>query len=369
LTSDYMRRERLFERYFTAPEFEVLHPRQPAAGDVDLVTRAVCGEEGIESGHPTGRPVELLREACADLMAQGAEVIVPGMTEIALVEKQIGPINGTLIDWHLAYAQYVAAGHFPKPSRVFKVGVVGGVGPAATVDFLQKVVRGTPAVCDQDHIKLLVEQNPQIPDRTKHLVGDGPDPTMSLYATCKRLETGGAGIIAIPCNTAHAFVERIQPYLNVPIVNMLTVTAAYLRGTFPELRQVGLLATTGTIMSGVYQKALEAYGMTQVVPSNASQARVMNAIYGPQGVKAGCTVGECIDDITAAADDLMEQGVEVIILGCTELPLLLPKSEIGAASGRVATLVDPTDILAKRCIAYARGEFVPEPSGPQARVA
>jgi aspartate racemase len=107
-------------------------------------------------------------------------------------------------------------------------------------------------------LKLLVEQNPQIPDRTKHLVGDGPDPTVSLYATCKRLEAGDMGIIAIPCNTAHAFVERIQPYLNVPIVNMLTVTVGYLRAPFPELRQVGLLATTGTITSGVYQKALEA---------------------------------------------------------------------------------------------------------------
>jgi aspartate racemase len=369
LTSGYMRDERLFERYFTAPEFEVLHPRARAAGDVDLVTSAICGEEGIESGNLTGRPVELLREACADLITQGAEVILPGMAEIALVAKQIGPIHATLIDWHLVYAQYVLAEQHHKPSRVFKVGVVGGVGPAATVDFLQKVVRGTPATRDQDHIKVLVEQNPQIPDRTKHLVGDGPDPTVSLYATCKRLEAGDVGIIAIPCNTAHAFVERIQPYLNVPIVNMLTVTAEYLRATYPELRRVGLLATTGTIMSGVYQKALEAYGMTQIVPSNASQARVMNAIFGPSGVKAGCTVGECINDVTAGADDLIEQGVEVIILGCTELPLLLAKGEIGSASGRVARLVDPTDILAKRCVAYARGELTPEPVGAHARTA
>ncbi len=364
LTSNYMRNERLFERYFTAPQFEVLYPRPRAAGDVDLVTSAICGEEGIESGSLTGRPIELLREACADLIAQGAEVIVPGMTEIALVAKQIGPIDATLIDWHLVYAQYVmAAGQYHKPSREFKVGVVGGVGPAATVDFLQKVVRSTPATRDQDHIKLLVEQNPQIPDRTGYLVGDGPDPTVSLYATCKRLEAGDVGIIAIPCNTAHAYVERIQPYLKVPIVNMLTVTAEYLRATFPELRRVGLLATTGTITSGVYQKAIEAYGMTQVVPSHASQARVMNAIYGPGGVKAGFTTGECVDDITAAADDLIEQGVEAIILGCTELPLLLTKGEISTVSGRVAKLVDPTDILAKCCVAYARGEYVPEPGG------
>jgi aspartate racemase len=365
LTSDYLRDERLFERYFIAPEFEVLHPRPRAAGDVDPVTAAVYGEDGIESGNLTGRPVELLREACADLIAQGAEVILPGMSEIALVAEQIGPLDATLIDSNLAYAQYVVAGHYEKRSRVFKVGVVGGVGPAATVDFLQKVVRSTPAARDQDHIKLLVEQNPQIPDRTKYLTGGGLDPTVSLYATCKRLEGGDADIIAIPCNTAHAFVERIQPYLNVPIVNMLTVTVEYLRATFPELREVGLLATTGTITSGVYQKALEAQGLRQIVPSNGSQVRVMNAIYGPSGVKAGYTTGECMDDITAAADELIERGVEVILLGCTELPLLLPKGEIGSASGRVAKLVDPTDILAKRCVAYARAEVVAEPVGPQ----
>jgi aspartate racemase len=360
LTSDYIRDERLFEQYFTAPEFEVLHPRPRGAGEVDPVTTAVYGERGIKSGSLNGRPVELLREACADLIAQGAEVILPGMTEINLVVEQIGTLDVPLVDSNLVYAQYVVAGHYENRGRVFKVGVVGGVGPAATVDFMQKVVRGTPATRDQDHIKLLVEQNPQIPDRTENLIGDGPDPTVSLYATCKKLEAGDVDIIAIPCNTAHAFVDRIQPYLNVPIVNMLTVTVEYLRTTFPALREVGLLATTGTIVSGVYQKALEARGLTHIVPNNDLQARVMNAIYGPGGVKAGFTSGECVDDITAAVGDLIERGVEVIILGCTELPLLLPYGEIRSASGHVVSLVDPTDILAKRCVAYARGELAPE---------
>jgi aspartate racemase len=357
LTSDYLRNERLFEHYFAAPEFEVFHPRQQAAGDVDPVTRAVYGEEGIKSGILSGRPVDLLREACEDLVSQGVDVILPGLTEINLVAEQIGPLGVPLIDSNLVYAQYVAAGRYGSRGREFKVGVVGGVGPAATVDFMQKVVRNTPATRDQDHIKLLVEQNPQIPDRTENLVGDGPDPTVSLYATCKKLEEGDADIIAIPCNTAHAFVERIQPYLNVPIVNMLTVTVEYLRTMFPALRTVGLLATTGTITSGVYRKALELCGLTQVVPKEDLQARVMNAIYGQYGVKAGFTTGECIEDITAAVDDLVEQGVEVILLGCTELPLLLSQSTFGSASGQIVHLVDPTDILARRCVAHARGEI------------
>jgi aspartate racemase len=221
---------------------------------------------------------------------------------------------------------------------------------------MQKLVRSTPATRDQEHIKLLVEQNPQIPDRTENLLGGGPDPTVSLYATCKKLEAGDVDIIAIPCNTAHAFVERIQPYLNVPIVNMLTVSVEYLRTAFPELREVGLLATTGTIMSGVYRKALEAHGLKQVVPSDGLQARVMNAIYGERGVKAGFMSGECVDHVIAAVDELSELGVEVILLGCTELPLLLPDGETRSNSGRVVNLVDPTDVLAKRCVAYALGQ-------------
>jgi aspartate racemase len=356
LTSDYIRDQRLFEGYFSSPEFDVLHPRPDAFGEFDPVTEAVYGEAGIKSGNLNGGCVELLRAACLDLIAQGAEVIVSGMTEIGLVADRIGPLRVPLVNSNLVYAQYAVAGQYEDRERVFKVGVVGGVGPAATADFMQKIVRSTPATRDQDHIKLLVEQNPQIPDRTENLLGDGADPTVSLYATCKKLEAGDVDIIAIPCNTAHAFVERIQPYLNVPIVNMLTVSVDHLRAAFPALLEVGLLATTGTIMSGVYRKALEAHGLEQVVPSDALQARVMNAIYGDRGAKAGFMAGQCVDDVMAAVDELGERGVEVILLGCTELPLLLPEGKLYSGSGRLVHLVDPTDILARRCVAYARGE-------------
>jgi aspartate racemase len=351
LASDYTRDRRLFERYFASPEFEVIHPR--CNDRFDPVTQAVYGSDGIKSGNLRGRPIELLREACLDLIEQGAQVIVPGMTEIALVADEIGPLGVPLVDTNLAYAQYVVSDGYGTPAHAFKVGVVGGVGPAATVDFLQKIVRNTPATRDQDHIKLLVEQNPQIPDRTENLIGDGADPTVSLYATCKRLEDGGADIIAIPCNTAHAFVERIQPYLNIPIVNMLTVTVGYLRETYPALRHIGVLATSGTLESGVYRKALESQDLCQVVPSPALQARVMEAIYGKHGVKAGYTMGQCQEDIAAAVEGLIAEGVEVVVLGCTELPLLLTGNEYVGRGGERVMLVDPTDVLARRCVAYA----------------
>jgi len=131
------------------------------------------------------------------------------------------------------------------------------------------------------------------------------------------------------------------------------VTVEMLRDSFASLRDVGLLATSGTVASGVYRQALEAQGLRQVLPSPALQASVMNAIYGKQGVKAGFVNGQCMDDICAALEGLSDDGVEVVILGCTELPLLLPGAQWVSARGRTITLVDPTDILAKRCVAYA----------------
>jgi aspartate racemase len=346
-----LREQRLFERYFATEEFAILHPR--AHGGPDRVTEAVYGENGIRAGARTGRPIELLREACTNLIEQGAELILPGLTELALVVDEIAPVSVPVVDPHRVYAQHIVSARFAPPERPFKLGVVGGVGPAATVDFLRKVVRSTPARRDQDHLRLLVEQNPQIPDRTEHLVGEGTDPTLALYATCKKLQEGEADLIAIPCNTAHAFVEEIQSHLDVPIMNMLTVTVSHVRETFPALEKVGLLATSGTIASGVYRRALEERGLEEIAPCPELQARVMDAIYGPQGVKAGFTSGQCFEDIVAAIDDLASRGVEVIILGCTELPLLFSSSDFTSTGGQRVTLVDPTEILAVRCVSHA----------------
>jgi aspartate racemase len=355
LTSAPLREQRTFEQLVAQDGIEVVHPHRKDG--LDSVDEAVYGEHGLRHGVHKGAAdpgtLDLLRQACIDLVEQGAELIIPGMTELVLVIGSLGPLAVPIVDPHRAYARHIVSQRFEPIERPFKLGVVGGVGPAATVDFLAKVVRSTPARRDQDHLRLLVEQNPQIPDRTEHLVGEGMDPTLALYATCKKLQAGEADLIAIPCNTAHAFVEEIQSHLDVPIMNMLTVTVNHVRETFPELKKVGLLATTGTVASGVYRKELEEHGLAEVVPRPEMQVRVMNSVYGPKGVKAGFTSGEALDDIGAAIDDLVGQGVEVIILGCTELPLLLPQAELTSSSGVRVNLVDPTQILATRCVLQA----------------
>lgn len=349
LTSNYVRERRLFERYF-APPAVLLYPQ--AAAQSGLM-QAIYGDTGIKAGHLEPRSIRLLDAAVRDLHAQGAELIVPGFTEIPVVLDAIGEHALPIVDCNRVYAQHAVDEGAGAPPRPFKIGVIGGVGPAATVDFMDKVVHATRASRDQDHVKMVVEHNPQIPDRTEHLVGAGPDPTVALYATAKKLEAADADLIAIPCNTAHAFVERIQPYLAIPIVNMLRETVEHVRTRFGTQRPVGLLATTGTVASGVYHDAAAAAGLRLVVPDERHQSLVMDAIYGEHGVKAGFTTGACRDALLAAVEHLARCGVDAVILGCTELPLILPAVEALTAAARTVAILDPTEILARVCVAHA----------------
>ena len=350
LTSNYVRGSGLFERAF-ADRWELIYPTVEAqASAMD----AVYAEDGIKSGLSTLAAAERLGGACSELVGRGCDAIVPGFTELSLVLPALASrVACPILDANQCYVEHALTEPIRRPRKAFKIGVVGGVGPLATVDFMGKVVRLTEARRDQDHIKMIVEQNPQIPDRTEHLVHGGTDPTIALFATCKKLEAADADLIAIPCNTAHAFVERIQPHLRIPVLNMLDETMAQVGDRFPG-RTVGLLATSGTVQSGVYAAAAERAGIPMIVPDAAHQVRVMEAIYGPRGVKAGYTEGPCRDDLLAAVRHLAERGAQVAILGCTELPLVLEQDEHFAIADHSIALLDPTMLLAAACVRHAR---------------
>ncbi|PWD69245.1 aspartate racemase [Dickeya dianthicola] len=349
LTSDYVRTKGLFEHHFSDPCWELLYPSEDI--QKTCVMPAIYGPEGIKAGHLHGTAVERLVLACRNLMEQGAELIIPGFTEIPIVLDALTQLGLPVIDANLIYARYTIANGAQASAKEFKIGIVGGVGPAATVDFVGKIVRHTRANKDQEHIKLVIEQNPQIPDRTENLIGNGTDPTVALYSTCKKLEAADADVIAIPCNTAHAFVERIQPYLGIPVINMLTATVEHVQATLPGNATVGLLATNGTVRSGIYADAAAKVGIKLLIPDEANQTKVMNAIYGERGVKAGFTDGECRDELFIALSHLVERGASAVILGCTELPLVLGANPRFVIAGKTVAVLDPTEILAKKCIA------------------
>jgi aspartate racemase len=341
LTSSYVRKEGLFERYFDSENYELIYPSD--ALQAGCLMDAIYGPRGIKTGQLQGKPVELVQRACQDLTAKGAELIIPGLTELpviidALRSQQVVPV----IDSNQVYADFAIAYSAGGSEKTYKVGVVGGVGPAATVDFLDKIIQHSKAGKDQDHIRMVIEHNPQIPDRTANLVGDGPDPTIPLYAACKQLEANEADLIAIPCNTSHAYVERIQRYLSIPIVNMLFETVEHIKQHCPGASSVGLLATDGTIQSRVYHDLLKPAGCKLLIPDEQHQKTLMNVIYGEKGIKAGYLKGACLQKFHRVIRHLVNQGADVVILGCTELPLLkLPRDSVA--------ILDPTDILARKC--------------------
>jgi len=351
LTSDYVRGQGLFEQHLGAAGYRLVYP--PADIQRHCVMNAVYGHDGLKFSERSRHAVALLLEACHSLVAQGADLILPGATEIAMIASLLSVAGIPVMDSNQAYADYALVATPQLAPQAFRIGIVGGVGPAATVDFMHKIVANTDAVRDQEHIKLIVDHNPQIPDRTANLIGDGEDPTLAIYAACKRLEANHADLIAIPCNTAHAYIERISGQVAAPIINMLHETVSHINRHYPGHRRVGLLATEGTVRSRVYHDAAAGAPFELLVPDQAHQELVMRAIYGERGIKAGYLDGQCRDDLMLALTHLVQAGASVVILGCTELPLVLREDAAFPLGDHSIVLLDPTAILARRCVALA----------------
>ncbi len=231
------------------------------------------------------------------------------------------------------------------------LGIIGGMGPEATVDLFARIVAATPAKTDQEHLHILIDNDPRIEDRTAAVLGQGPSPLPKLIAAGERLVEAGAEFLAMPCNTAHHWYEPLSEAVPVPILHMLNLAAAESRARWPRARVYGLLATTGTVESGLYQRAFAAHDLDIIVPApDEQQSLVMGAIYGPEGVKGGDRGPTPKGKVDLAIQSLLERGAEVMILGCTELPLLY-----GDGRSRLAPLLDPTQSLAQACVDFALG--------------
>ncbi|MFF4357622.1 aspartate/glutamate racemase family protein [Streptomyces sp. NPDC001604] len=230
-------------------------------------------------------------------------------------------------------------------TRTEIIGILGGMGPAATADFYAKLVATTPGTSDQDHLRTVIWSDPTIPDRTEALLGGGPDPTPWLLDGSRVLREAGATVIAIPCNTAHAFVPRIADQVGLPIVHMIGEVARHLTALSPRIRTAGLLATTGTVRAELYQEWLDRSGIRLVLPDADSQDHeVMAAIHA---VKAGIRDDRTTELLTRAARRLTEQGAQAVVAGCTEIPLGLPADAVDVP------LVDPALVLAQALVRRA----------------
>ncbi len=231
------------------------------------------------------------------------------------------------------------------------------MGPAATVDFYQKIIRATPAKVDQDHLKVLIFSNPQVPDRTTAIRGEGPDPLPTLVATAEVLIQGGADLLTMPCVTAHYYFDALQRAVSVPILHLIGETVTAVLSEYPGLRRFGLLATTGTLQSRLFESYFEPRGLRIVVPDSAVQvSAVMEAIYA---VKRGDSLERARRLIREAADHLRLGGAEAVLAGCTEVPLILQEDDVSGP------FVDPTWILAQAAVRRALAEEAPSIAASQ----
>jgi len=225
------------------------------------------------------------------------------------------------------------------------IGILGGMGPEATIDLFYKIIKFTPAEKDQENLRIIIDNNPKIPDRTAAILGKGEDPLPALQETAKNLEKAGADFIVIPCNTAHYFLSQIQKSVKIPILNMIEETAIETKKRIPQIKKVGLLASMGVYKSKIYHQHFKKFNIEVISPEEKGKEEVMEAIYT---VKAGDLSEKIGKNILKIAQKLIDKGAEAIIAGCTEIPLILKEGDISFP------LIDPTHVLAKIAVQKAK---------------
>ncbi len=223
------------------------------------------------------------------------------------------------------------------------LGVLGGLGPMATAYFMEQIVNMTEADCDQKHIDMMVAHYPSIPDRTGFLIGkEKQNPWIPMIEAGKKLVTAGVCEIAVPCVTAHCYREELEMAIGCPVIDGVHETAKYLMEH--GYGKVGILATDGVVQSGIFTDALAKYGIQCVYPGKEGQAQIMSLIY--EDIKSRNVRRDDGGKFFVAADELWQQDVELVVLGCTELSLV-KKADILQAG-----YLDVLDVLAKVCVEH-----------------
>lgn len=226
------------------------------------------------------------------------------------------------------------------------VGVLGGMGPDATVDFMAKVIALTRAERDQDHVRMLVEHNPKVPNRQAAIASGDPAVGQVLADMARRLEIAGADFLVMPCNSAHAFLEPIREAVSIPFVSIIAETIAGIGRVLPGPRRIGVLQTDGLQQAGLYEGALARAGHTPLALPADELGALMRLIHR---IKAGDRSDEVRRGMASLAGALAGNGAEAILAACTEIPLVLSAADVDVP------LLASTDVLARRTVELATG--------------
>jgi aspartate racemase len=227
------------------------------------------------------------------------------------------------------------------------IGVLGGMGPEAGAYFLERIIRETAAARDQEHPPVIVYSLPQIPDRTEAILHGGPSPLPALRRGLRALRRAGADFAVMSCISVHYFYPWVASGSPLPLLSLIDETLAAIKKMKPVPKTIGLVATTGTVRSGIVADPFQAAGIAVIIPSARDQKRVMSAIYGKKGVKAGFSGGPPREILLEIAGGLVRRGAQAILAGCTEVPLVLRASDLPVP------LVEPMTIGARAVIRRA----------------
>lgn len=241
------------------------------------------------------------------------------------------------------------------------IGVLGGMGPLATADFYAKVVSLTPAVVDQDHVRMVIWADPTIPDRSSALLDGGVSPLTALTRGLTSLETAGADVIAIPCNTAHAYLEKLREVGTVPILDMVELAVADAMAACPGLSRLGVLATRGTHAAQLYERRAATLGLELVLLAAHQQRDLIDRAIVM--IKSGRDLHVASTLTRTATLSLRDHGAQAVIAGCSEIPLVTGLAEA------VLPIVDATSVLARTVVEIGGTEGVsarPTPSSAEA---
>ena len=231
-----------------------------------------------------------------------------------------------------------------RPRRV--VGVIGGLGPAATLDFFDRVLKATPAAGDQDHLRLIIDNNPWVPDRNAAIAGTGPSAGPALAEMARGLERAGAEFLVMPCNAAHAFQADIEAATSLPFVSLIAETVREAARVAPGAKRVAILGARGTLRAGLYDRAFAVAGTGTIAPEGETLDRLMAAILR---VKVGDTGEEAHAAMRAVAQEMIAKGADAICAACTEVPIVLDQGDLDVP------LISSTDALVARTVAIASG--------------
>jgi len=229
------------------------------------------------------------------------------------------------------------------------VGILGGMGPEATIDLFTKIVKGSKVKKDQDHLRIIIYNNSKIPDRTLAIEGKGLSPLPDLIQSAKVLEKAGVDFVLIPCITAHYFFAHLQKKIKIPILHILEETLKYIQTQLKEVHNIGIIATTGTVHAGLFQDTFSKTDIKLTFPPVEAQKKwVMGAIYGKRGIKVIGPSENSKRLIFKVSKELISQGAQAIIAGCTEIPLVLKEGDLPIP------IIDPLSVLAQAAIEKAK---------------